>query len=162
MLRYNQKMIENMQIGFYELKFRIQRCNLLQIEVFKSIFHLLCTENASVHGGRVLRISSCALRTCATSRDEILLSRRAILFYSRRQFNQNGQTTISGIVIQKWPVLAIQRSDLDEKLSNWSCDMYLWILEVSGLGKICGQRTRVIKVLEKVQKFRKCWKTIGF
>ena len=31
--------------------------------------------------------------------------------------------------------------------------MYLWILKVSRLGKFCGQRTRVIKVLEKVKNF---------
>ena len=36
--------------------------------------------------------------------------------------------------------------------------MYLWILKVSAPGKFCGQRTRQIQVLEKVEKFRKCFK----
>ena len=58
-------------------------------------------------------------------------------------------------MVQKWWVLAIQWSDLDENLSNWSRDMYLWILEIWSLGKFCGQRTRVTKVFEKVQNFRK-------
>ena len=52
-------------------------------------------------------------------------------------------------------MLAIQRVDLVEKLLNRSCDMYLGAVQAPGLGKFCGQRTRVIKLFEKVQNFRK-------
>ena len=58
-------------------------------------------------------------------------------------------------MVQKWPVLAIQWSDLDEKLWNRSCDMYLGAVQAPGLGKFCGQRTRWLKVFEKIQNFRK-------
>ena len=58
-------------------------------------------------------------------------------------------------MVQKWPVLEILSMDLAEKLSNRSCAMYLGAVQAPGLGKFCGQRTRVIKVFEKVQNFRK-------
>ena len=45
--------------------------------------------------------------------------------------------------------------DLAENLSEWSSNMYLEILKVSSLGKFCGQRTRWIKVLEKIKNFEK-------
>ena len=45
-------------------------------------------------------------------------------------------------------MLAIQWSDLDEKLSNRSCDMYLGAVQAPGLGKFCGQRYLVSQVLE--------------
>ena len=38
--------------------------------------------------------------------------------------------------------------------------MYLWILKVTGLGKLCGQSYGVITVLEKVENFEKNQKIV--
>ena len=61
-------------------------------------------------------------------------------------------------MVRNKPVLAIQPSDLDEKLSNRSCDMYLCSVQAPDLGKFCGQRTRWLKVFEKEQNFLNNWK----
>ena len=64
--------------------------------------------------------------------------------------------------VQKWSVFAIQRMDFDE---NWFPTRWMYVVwdpASERSGKFCGQSYGVAKILEKVENFRICWKSIGF